>query len=85
MALDNTRILEKRDIAEYVTEAAFDYRSLRFQRDPSKLRPVWCPTCRRHYTMLKPRTIGTWAPTVVHVVCGDCGGNGKPSILEAPR
>lgn len=49
-----------------------------------EIRPVYCPSCGLHYTMLKPGGV-PWAPTVVHVICWDCGGDGKPSTLEAPR
>lgn len=48
------------------------------------IRPVYCPSCGLHYTVLKDAR-AEWAPTVVHVVCWDCGGNGVPSSLEAPR
>jgi hypothetical protein len=52
---------------------------------PTKyVRPVYCPPCGRHYTIWKP-TWRVWAPTVVHLVCADCGGNGEPLNLEAPR
>lgn len=56
-------------------------REVRLRRES---RPVYCEICGRHYTMLKPEGV-PWAPTVVHVDCNDCGGNGLPRTLEAPR
>lgn len=49
----------------------------------STLREVFCPSCRRHYTMYKPP--GPWAAAVVHVVCEDCHGNGVPQNFDVPR
>ena len=73
--------------AELVTpglvEAYYSRGSFRF-RQLSNVRPVYCEKCGRHYTMLKPVN-AKWAPTVVHVDCPDCGGDGTPRNLDAPR
>jgi RNase P subunit RPR2 len=37
---------------------------------PINLRPVFCPNCRRHYTMAKEGI--DWPCRVKHVVCKSC-------------
>ena len=75
-------INESKKAAEFVTcESAFGRHAIYRYR----MRPVFCPTCRRHYTALKPEGM-VWAPTVVHVICSTCGGDGTPLLPEqVPR
>jgi hypothetical protein len=48
------------------------------------LRPVYCPKCGTHFTTYVPGG-HPGSPTVVHYVCGPCGGDGTPVSREAPR
>jgi hypothetical protein len=75
-----TKLVRLKDAPEVFTEGAVYFAKI-LPYDVTKqtinLRPVYCVLCSTHYTMLKPANV-EWAPTVVHVDCDGCGGNGLP-------
>jgi hypothetical protein len=79
--IDVTPIVPPADVAELFTRSAMEY-LVRGGR--KSIRPVYCPKCGTHFTTLVPAVFPR-APTVVHYVCGPCGGDGHPFSLEAPR
>jgi hypothetical protein len=77
-------------LVERVTESALAYyfRTAVDGRFPGwgwRTRPVFCPKCRTHFTTMIPPAPYPVAATCVHYVCADCGGDGTPASLEAPR
>jgi hypothetical protein len=73
-------------VAERLTETAFRYLTERVFQFQTKncLRPVYCPICGMHFTtVVKPGP--ERVPTVVHYVCADCGGDGRPVSTDVPR
>lgn len=49
-----------------------------------RIRPVYCPTCGTHYTIMKPEEM-PWAARVVHLECGECSGRGHRGDSILPK
>ena len=50
----------------------------------ASLRPVFCPGCQTHFTVLRPGG-HPGSPAIVRYICERCGGDGRPASLDAPR
>lgn len=57
---------EDGSFAERVTDEAAIFRSF-----PRKLRAVFCPDCRRHYTV-RPPSLRGWPSSIAHIRCTGC-------------
>jgi len=76
-------VLYDEGTAERYTETVAEIIHI-FGRDARRVRPVFCPACRTHFTTWIPPRLPV-APTVVHYACARCGGDGTPCTLDAPR
>jgi hypothetical protein len=64
------------DVAELLSSSArnaIEYGRPGDLRGGSALRPVYCPSCGRHFTTVKG-PFDVWTPSVRHVECGCKGG-----------